>query len=103
MNIDSDLESMSTLLIVTCTLQGVRLSQFRDTQVHWQLYEHVRAVLASVLLISPLPMDCLYALAIMSLWNMAPNMDVNVPLAPFDWHILISTPLAQSTQKDRIH
>jgi len=76
MNIDSDLESMSTLLIGTCALQGLRLTHFKNTHVHWQLYEHVRTVLATALLISPLPFECLYAISIMALYNMAPNIDV---------------------------
>lgn len=73
----SDLESMSTLLISACALQGLRLTDYRDTQHHRELYEHVRNVLAPVLLVSPLPMEFLCALAIVALWSMAPNLNVS--------------------------
>lgn len=74
MGVDPDLKSMSSLLIATCSLQGVRHSQLCCTQVHETLYEHVRTILAAVLLISPLPIECLYALAMTVLWNMAPDV-----------------------------
>ncbi|KAG9244746.1 hypothetical protein BJ878DRAFT_459683 [Calycina marina] len=72
MGLDSNPDSMSSLLIASCCFQGVRLSQFRNTPIHIQLYEHIRRELAQLSLISPLPMDYLQCLAIMTLWNMAP-------------------------------
>ena len=72
MGIDPDVDSMSSLLVAVCCLQGLRVSESRNTPVHADLYEHVRRELATVHLISPLPMDCLHALSCMTLWNMAP-------------------------------
>jgi len=72
MAVDLSLESTSSLLMATCAFQGIRLSEFRHSQLHTILYEHIRKELAPVLLISPLPMDCLQALTMMSLWNMSP-------------------------------
>jgi hypothetical protein len=74
MGVNPDLESMSSLLITSCILQGVRYSKYVNTEVHKVLYEHLRHILASVLLISPLPMEALYALAVASNWNMAPDV-----------------------------
>jgi hypothetical protein len=74
MGVNPDLESMSSLLIISCILQGVRYSKYVNTEVHKALYEHLRNILASVLLISPLPMEALYALAVASNWNMAPDV-----------------------------
>ncbi|KAH8596031.1 hypothetical protein B0O99DRAFT_121837 [Bisporella sp. PMI_857] len=65
---------MSSLLIATRCLQGIRYSKLRNTQSHKMLYEHVRKELAPVLLISPLPNDWLQALTLMTLYNMGPQI-----------------------------
>ncbi|RDW79519.1 hypothetical protein BP6252_04157 [Coleophoma cylindrospora] len=65
-------QSISSNLIAACVLQGMALSDLRNSATHETFYEYVRSILAPVLLISPLPLDCLFALSISCWWCIAP-------------------------------
>ncbi|RKU46345.1 hypothetical protein DL546_008695 [Coniochaeta pulveracea] len=66
----------SPLLYAVCCLQALRF--FKDTNAvdpndHRQLYEEVRRMLGQVVLASPLPVEELYAILIMCIYEAAPK------------------------------
>ncbi|KIW50201.1 hypothetical protein, variant [Exophiala xenobiotica] len=66
----------SPLLYAVCCLNGLRFCDQPDlinTSDHRQLYEEVRDMLGQVVLASPLPVEELYALLIMSTFEAAPR------------------------------
>ncbi|EXJ87151.1 hypothetical protein A1O3_04110 [Capronia epimyces CBS 606.96] len=66
----------SPLLYAVCCLHGLRFCKDPDlvnTAVHRQLYEEVREMLGQVVLASPVPLEELYALLIMSIFEAAPR------------------------------
>ncbi|KIX01628.1 uncharacterized protein Z518_09354 [Rhinocladiella mackenziei CBS 650.93] len=66
----------SPLLYAVCCLHGLRLCKDPDllnTNDHRQLYEEVREMLGQVVLASPIPLEELYALLIMSVFEAAPR------------------------------
>jgi hypothetical protein len=71
----------SPLLYAVCCLQALRF--FKDTNVvnpndHRQLYEEVRRMLGQVVLASPLPVEELYAILIMCIYEAAPKVCSNL-------------------------
>ena len=98
MGIDPNVDSMSSLLVAVSCLQGLRLSDLRNTIVHADLYEHVRRELATIHLISPLPMDCLHALSCMTLWNMAPLVSLCLTI-----HVSLLIYTLEPERKTRVH
>jgi hypothetical protein len=78
----------SPLLYAVCCLNGLRFCDqpnLINTSDHRQLYEEVRDMLGQVVLASPLPVEELYALLIMSTFEAAPRVCL---------HILVSDALA---------
>ncbi|KAK5240455.1 hypothetical protein LTR40_013817, partial [Exophiala xenobiotica] len=66
----------SPLLYAVCCLNGLRFCDqpnLINTSDHRQLYEEVRDMLGQVVLASPLPVEELYALLIMSTFEAAPR------------------------------
>ncbi len=71
----------SPLLYAVCCLNGLRFCDQPDlinTSDHRQLYEEVRDMLGQVVLASPLPIEELYALLIMSTFEAAPRACLHV-------------------------
>lgn len=75
------LRQSSPLLHSVCCLNGLRFCKqpgLVDSRVHRQLYEEVRDMLGQIVLASPLPLEELYALLIMSTFEAAPRVCLHV-------------------------
>jgi hypothetical protein len=72
------LRHRSPLLFAVCALHGLRFSHQHSTLLnsptHRQLYEEVRDMLGQAVLASPLPLDELSAILIMSTFEAAPRV-----------------------------
>lgn len=88
MTSEQSVRHSSPLLYAVCCLNGLRFCDqpnLINTSDHRQLYEEVRDMLGQVVLASPLPIEELYALLIMSTFEAAPRACL---------HVLISGTLA---------
>ena len=72
----SSLQQAPSLLRASCVLAGLQIdSSLHGSQLHHDLYQHVRGLLSRIMLASPLSLEAIQSMLIFSMWNLVPNSD----------------------------
>lgn len=66
----------SPLLFASCTLAGLHIIRsLHGSELHQALYKHISELLSKSMLISPLSLETIQSLLVLSMWNLVPNKD----------------------------
>ncbi|OHW90515.1 hypothetical protein CSPAE12_10887 [Colletotrichum incanum] len=68
-----DLRHASPFLHDVCCLHAMRFSEYSSSVLHRRVFEHVRLQMGQLMIASPLPLEELMGVLIMSLWASAPS------------------------------
>ncbi|KAK2000779.1 hypothetical protein LX36DRAFT_399844 [Colletotrichum falcatum] len=68
-----DLRHASPFLYDVCCLHAMRFSEDSSSALHRRIFEHVRLQMGQLMIASPLPLEELMGILIMSLWASAPS------------------------------
>ncbi|KAK1597973.1 uncharacterized protein LY79DRAFT_599281 [Colletotrichum navitas] len=68
-----DLRHASPFLHDVCCLHAMRFSEHSSSVLHRRIFEHVRLQMGQLMIASPLPLEELMGILIMSLWASAPS------------------------------
>ncbi|KAK1975503.1 hypothetical protein LZ30DRAFT_605498 [Colletotrichum cereale] len=68
-----DLRHASPFLYNVCCLHAMRFWEESSSMLHWRVFEHVRLQMGQLMIASPLPLEELMGILIMSLWASAPS------------------------------
>ncbi|KZL75071.1 c6 zinc finger domain protein, partial [Colletotrichum incanum] len=69
-----DLRHASPFLHDVCCLHAMRFSEYSSSVLHRRVFEHVRLQMGQLMIASPLPLEELMGVLIMSLWASAPSL-----------------------------
>lgn len=66
----------SPLLFATCTLAGLHINRnLHGSEMHQNLYNHITGMMSKCMLISPLSLETIQSMLILSMWNLVPDKD----------------------------
>lgn len=72
----TEIRRASPLLFASCTLAGLHINRnLHGSTTHQALYNHISALLSKSMLISPLSLETIQSMLILSMWNLVPNKD----------------------------
>lgn len=67
----------------------MRFSEHSSSELHREVFEHVRKQLGQMMIASPLPLEELMGILIMSLWASSPSVSP-VGTEYVEWHVVVA-------------